>query len=141
MSDLDQTRNLLESYLGSTRLVADKQIDPTDKLEKSSLENEKIRLENSELEENLADLRSFRGMRETYAKKIFNFLYAYSLFCGAIFIASGFSVWSFKLHEIALASLAGSTAISVVGAAHQVVSGLFGSPKTPSSNKTDAPDS
>jgi hypothetical protein len=121
IKDPQQQKVMIEAILRSKRVVERKELDSTDQLE-----YKKVDIEARITEEKLNESRSYRSLRERYAKLSYRYLIAYSIACYALLIMSGFGLWSFKLDATVLAVVAGSSAASAIGLVHQVVKGLFG---------------
>ena len=66
------------------------------------------------------------SMMKPYADKVFWFLVGYCLFVGLIILLNGFGWGGFKISDVVLGVIAGSTAVSAIGLVGFVVSGLFG---------------
>lgn len=97
-------------------------------LEKARLEVDKLKLENQTLAEGVNDRQADRMLRERYANYAFNFLRAFSIFCGLILLAQGIPGCPFKLGENIVVTLIGATAAAVIGLVGWVAKGLFKAP-------------
>lgn len=97
-------------------------------LEKASLENDKLRIENERLADDIADQQADRQLRQGYADKAFRYLIVVSLFSGAVLIAQGFPGCPFKLDNTIVVTLIGSTTVAVVGLVGWIAKGLFKAP-------------
>ena len=75
--------------------------------------------------EKLEDSKSTRRLRETYAKKVYYYLIAYSLCAYALILAHGFKLWGFQIDSSVIGIVVGSTAVSAIGLVGIVVRGLF----------------
>ncbi|MGX7873688.1 hypothetical protein ACVDG5_013810 [Mesorhizobium sp. ORM6] len=97
-------------------------------LEKTRLENEKLRAEIDGLQEGIADQRADRTLRQGYADNAFRFLIAFSVFSGLVLVAQGIPSCPFKLDSNVVIALIGSTAVAVVGLVGWIARGLFKAP-------------
>lgn len=64
-------------------------------------------------------------LRKRYSKRVYRFLIVFSLFCAAVIIFQGFSLWSFHLDEISMSTLICGTAISVISLVRTILHSLF----------------
>ncbi len=86
-------------------------------------ENERL------LEEKIKDIQSVRGLRETYATCILISLACYAVVVIVFLLLSGFSICGFKLPDMVLITLVGSTAVAAIGLVRIIAKGLFSQPK------------
>lgn len=99
--------------------------DAKDRQEEAALSQAKARAEIATITESNRDLRVNRRMRHDYAKAVFLYLIAYSVFAGATVVCAGWRLGGFELPTIVLAAIVGSTAVSAIGLVGIVVTGLF----------------
>ena len=86
---------------------------------------ERVTLERLGIQEKLKDQKSDRALRESYAKKLFVFLYIYIIGVFVILLMNGFPCVPFKLSDIVLTVLVGSNAVAALGLVSIVPRGLF----------------
>ena len=93
-------------------------------------ELDSARLDNELKQARIADVKSDRDLRETYAQKIIQFMRIYASCVLIVLLLSGFEVswYVFKLPDPVLAILVGSTAVAVVGLVGFIARGLFRTP-------------
>lgn len=103
--------------------------DPLDRAEAEQYDAEARQIDIDLKKADLVTRAAERGLRETYASKVFRFLCSYSTVVFVILLFQGFGIWEFDLDRYVLLALVGSTAISVVGVVGFVVRGLFPSVK------------
>lgn len=92
----------------------------------SAIEHNRAKAETDSIVETNRNKKANRRLRWRYAKKVFCYLVAYSIFVGIIIILHGFKVCGFVLPESALSFLVGSTAAAAIGLVYSVTNGLFG---------------
>lgn len=117
----DQQPSLSLDDLGKGRSIVEQKQTPDnfDAIEDSNLEDDKMR-------EEIADLRSDRAMRQTYADRILRYLEVYSGVVALFIIANGVECIPFSIDSNALLALVGSTAIAAIGLVGFIAKGLFG---------------
>lgn len=71
------------------------------------------------------DLKINRKLRWKYARWVFCYLVAYSVFVGLVLVASAVNICGFSLDSSVLEYLVGSTAVSAIGLVLAVTTGLF----------------
>lgn len=116
-----QMRSAMERSLES--LDAKTSPDGNDKEEDQAAKE--ARAKTRSLEEQNEDKRSFRQLREKYARWVFRYLVCYSLACAAIVVLAGSQWGGFTLPEVVLSYLVGSTAVAAIGLVLAVTHGLF----------------
>ena len=82
-------------------------------------ENERL------LVENIKDIQSVRGLRETYAAGILISLACYAVIVIVFLLLGGFSIYGFTLPDMVLITLVGSTAVAAIGLVGIIAKGLF----------------
>ena len=98
-------------------------------LEVASLQRDKLKIENQQLQEAVEDRKADRKLREKYANAAFRFLTVFAVFCGLVLIAQGSPSCPFKLDHQVVITLIGATAASVIGLVGWVARGLFRAPR------------
>lgn len=78
------------------------------------------------LDEEIADRRSARQMREDYALWVYRYLVGFSIFVGIIVLMDGWNLFWFDLEPSIMEYLVGSTAVAAIGLVLAVTHGLFG---------------
>ena len=75
--------------------------------------------------EQIERLKDDRNLRNKYSKRVYWFMLGWSVFVGLVTLLHGFGLCGFQLPDIVMATLVGSTTISVLGLVGFVVKGLF----------------
>lgn len=89
-------------------------------------ENQELKAEVERLKgrKTFDDVRA--AMMQPYADKVFSFLVSYCGFVALVILLNGFPCTGFKISDVVLGVIAGSTAVAAIGLVGFVVSGLFG---------------
>ena len=88
-------------------------------------ENAELKVEISKLKSDLATKQTLDSLLQPYAVRTFRFMCAYCVFVAIIIVYAGLKVHDFFLSDDVLKILVGSTAVSVVGLAGTVLTGVF----------------
>ena len=75
--------------------------------------------------EQIEDLKTNRGLRKYYARKVYQFLVVYCVVVVIFLLLQGFSICDFNLPVSVLVTIAGSTTVSAIGLVGLVIKGLF----------------
>jgi hypothetical protein len=97
-------------------------------LEETSLERDQARSALEKANEELADMRLSRSLRERYANWAFAYLVCFTVFCMTLVVAQGFPDVPFKLSDNVIITLVGSTAVAAIGLVGWIARGLFKAP-------------
>ena len=97
--------------------------DAKDAKEEASLQEQQVLY----LKEQINELTDLRGLRKTYAGRVYWFLVIWCLLLLIILVFQGFSISGFILSEATMVTLVGGTTASVIGLVGFIVRGLFGS--------------
>ncbi len=93
--------------------------------EKSKIDAEKSKIEVDKGKEELENIKLDRNLRKKYAGRVWGFLVAYLIIVVVILFLSGFSIYGFKLPDMVLIALVGSTAVAAIGLVRIIAKGLF----------------
>lgn len=121
------TKQISIDAIGSGKAAIDAKVsdDKIDRQEEQAAKIEKLKNEAAAVGEQNEDRKSDRELRKEYAQKVFRYLVGYSFGCATILVLAGWSICGFRLPDLVLSILVGSTAVSAIGLVGFVVSGLF----------------
>lgn len=100
-----------------------RQSQPLLALEAKAAEEERLRIENDRLREEVNRKVSDRELRGEYSNKVFGFLIAYCSVIGVFVILDSIGIWNIEVPVLTV--LSGSTAVAAIGLVGFVVNGLF----------------
>lgn len=89
---------------------------------------EQAQLENELRKSQIKNVEADREMRQKYAERVLRYLEGYSIVVGIFCIAAGFELCGFKLPDLILTTLVGSTAVAAIGLVGFIAKGLFQPP-------------
>lgn len=110
---------------GVPAVKAKKSPDENDDKELEDLSNRKTLAEIGSIEQANRDKRAIMRLRFKYAKAVYRYLAWYTVGAGALVVFTGIPSSGFKISDIVLTTIVGSTAVAAIGLVGFVVNGLF----------------